>query len=643
MHFDQTKTLLRFTLVPLIAAGAFAACSSSDSGGNGTAGGAGGGGPVGDGLAVHGRIVRASTSGGTPSPLSDAEVAAGIDINKDGTIADNEMVHVTSDENGEYQVEVDVANGDRVVLSYRYEGLATQYRTIVAGGNGEAIVNVTLNELKELKCTAGACTIEGNQLKIEGLPDGTSGSARVFNPVTQPEAFPGGFEESTGKLLISGVFSAIELTDANGDPVHELSSPATLRMTMPHDTWGIVTDIQPGSDRIEVPLYAFDENLGTWVRDGEGYLEDGTGAIIPESDLPSIRDGSFQGTVVATGEVNHFSYWNVDWPIEKHGCVTAQILDANGNPAAGATVSVRGTTYNGTSSPQTTGPDGRFCVDVMRSEGAGEDVDQDGITGETQSVGLRITYQGKAYDGGTFAVGQDQATCSDGGCTDLGAIQLTADKMLQVALCTITGAVRDSGGNAVADATVYAYDDTIESDVLATVCGEYYQNCTFFVTSGADGSFTVTTGMIDGVTLFAMLSTELETGHTKFRYGERWMDRCATEPVTMTLDQGYDSYDLTVTVNGDQISWTPLVPVDMLYVTDAQSNYKWMIGAKEGMPGIASPVTYGVVPANASQTFPSDQSAPATLASGDVITIVSRNGTTPDGYPILAYGEATVP
>jgi hypothetical protein len=642
MYFNDTKTLLRLTLVPFIVAGTLAACGSSDSSGGGAAGGAGGGGPAGDGLVVHGRIVEASSGGGTPSPLSDADVAAGIDLNKDGTIADNEMVHATSDENGDYQIGVNVAAGDRVVLSYRYEGLATQYRTIVAGGNGEAIVNVTLNELKALKCTQGSCTIEGSQLKIDGLPDGASGSARVFNPVTQPEAFPGGFEESTGKLLISGVFSAVELTDANGDPIHELSSPATLRMTMPIDTWGIVTDIQPGSDRIEVPLYAFDENLGTWVRDGEGYLEDGTGAIIPESNLPSIRDGSFQGIVVATGEVNHFSYWNVDWPIDKHGCVTAQILDANGNPAAGATVSVRGTTYNGTSSPQTTGPDGRFSVDVMRSEDAGEDVDQDGITGETQSVSVRITYEGKVYDGGTFEVGKDQATSSEGGCTDLGTIQLTADKMLQVALCSITGTVRDKGGHAVAGATVHAYDDTIESEVLATVCGEYYENCTFAVTSGADGSFTATVAMIDGLTIFGMLSTQPEPNHTQSRYGERWIDRCPTESVTLTLDQGYDSYDLTLTVNGNQISWTPAVPVEFLYAIDAQSSYKWVISAN-GAPGIASPVTYGVVPANASQTFPYDQSTPAPLASGDHIYILSSNGTTPDGYTIIVYKDATVP
>lgn len=644
MNFVSKKSFFRFVLFPAVAALATAACGdSSDNGG--AAGGAGaGGGPSGTDLVIHGRVLEAGSNGSQGSPLSDVDVSAGIDLNKDGKLAENELVHVATDDNGDYSVGVAVSQGDRVVMAYRYDGLAPQYRTVVAGGNGDAVLNVALNELKQLTCTGGACAVEGNSLRIDGLPDGASGSAKVFNPVTQPEAFPGGFEESTGKLLISGVFSAVELTDSNGGALHDLPAPATLRMTMPIDTWGIVTDIQPGTDRVEVPLYAFDENLGTWVRDGEGHLEDSTGAIIPESDLASIRDGSYAGTVVATGEVNHFSYWNVDWPIDSHGCVSALVLDADGNPAAGATVSVRGTTYNGTSSPQTTGPDGRFCVDVMRSEGAGEDVDQDGILGETQNVAIRVSYQGKAYDAGAFDVGQEQATCAEGGCTDLGEIRLTADKMLQVTLCTLTGTARDIAGNPVVGAMVYAYDETIDADILATVCGQYNENCTYYATSADDGTFTVTTGMLDAVSLWAYSSTSDDPNHSILRYGERWMARCPADTMNLTLDQGYDNYTLTVTVTGDQITWTPNIPVNLLYVTDSvQSTNKWMVAADDGKPGFISPMTYGTVPADASQVAPYGGGAPDALASGDTVQIMATTGTTPDGYMIIGTGTGTVP
>jgi hypothetical protein len=165
---------------------------------------------------------------------------------------------------------------------------------------------------------------------LEGLPEGFGGSAAVFNPVAQADAFPGGFEERDGAMLISGVFASVALTDDSGDPVTTLAAPATVRMAVPTDTWGIIVDMDPGTDRIEVPLYSFDEEAGTWDADGSGHLVDGDGALIPESDLAAIRALTYSGTVSAEGEVTHFSYWNVDWPVESHGCVSGVVVDSRG-------------------------------------------------------------------------------------------------------------------------------------------------------------------------------------------------------------------------------------------------------------------------------------------------------------------------
>ena len=410
------------------------ACGADDSGGGGS-GGAGGSPPVGTPLVVRGMVTEGASSGGESAPLAGAAVRIGVDRDGNGSFAGAEMAETTTDDEGAYTVSLPVVAGERAVVSFESEGLASQFRTIVAGAKGDARIDVTLAELEVLTCKGTSCATAGSRLRIDGLPDGASGSARLFNPVTEPNAFPGAFVESTGKLLISGVFSAVELTDDQGTPIGQLASKATLRMALPVETWGIIIDIHEGTGAIEVPLYAFDETLGTWVRDGEAHLEDGTGAVIAESELPSIRDGSFAGVVTSVGEVGHFSYWNVDWPVDSHGCVTGIVVDTQGKPVQGASVLVRGTTYSGSSETVTTGADGRFCVDVMRSEGAGEDVDQDGVNGETQRVLVRIAYDGKVYEGGEFPVDVGNASCGTGPCTDLGPLDLSPAKQLATPPC----------------------------------------------------------------------------------------------------------------------------------------------------------------------------------------------------------------
>jgi hypothetical protein len=205
-------------------------------------------------------------------------------------------------------------------------------------------------------------------------------------------------------------------------------------MALPKDAWGVVADTTPGDDRIQVPLYSFDEAAGTWVADGEGYLEDGAGAIIAEEALDDIRAGSYAGPVLARGEVAHLSYWNVDWPVATRGCIRGTVVTADGKPAVGATVFVGGVTYTATFDGVTVGPDGTFCFTVLRSEKVDEDLDRNGVAGDQHKVSVHVMHGGQGYELGHFAALAEEGQCPSTACAELGQLALTEERKFQTSI-----------------------------------------------------------------------------------------------------------------------------------------------------------------------------------------------------------------
>jgi len=567
-----------------------------------------------------------STAGAQPSTLSDVDV--------EGMLAGDALNDVSSNDDGEYTLKLNVDGPQTVVVAFRNDGYAPLYRTIDVAPGAEIPLSVTLREMDTLDCAAGdICNIAGNRLSIAGLPDGYSGGARVFNPVTESDAFPGGFSDSTGALLLSGTFAAIELENEVGDPVDTLPADVELRMAFPRDTWNIVVDITPGNSQVDVPMYAFDESLGTWVSEGEGVLEDADGVLLAEADVALLKNGTYDGTVYARATVSHFSYWNVDWPIETHTCITGTIVDENGNPAEGATVTVSGVTYGGSSTPQTVGVDGRFCVDIMKSEIVGEDVDNDGIPNETQQVAIRVFHEGEVYDGGTFDSPAAQGTCAAGTCTDLGEIPLNASTQLQVALCTINGDLL-LDGTGVADASVFGWDDSVPNEVFTELCGA--GGCIPASSTGPAGDYTIVVPVLSGVRMMGYSQT-VDGPDQIFRYGQAFVPKCPTSDIDITLTDGYAYTTLTVTVTGNTIDWTPARPAQFVLVQGA-AGMKWFVASESSM--ITPPVTYGSIPAGAIQIEPASGLPPA-LAAGDQVQI-STVGTTSSGLPSYGSGVGVV-
>jgi len=455
--------------------------------------------------------------------------------------------------------------------------------------------------------------------------------------VTETDAFPGAFDESTGKLLVSGVFASFELTDAAGRAVEKLGSPARLRLLVPRDTWGSIHDVVAANAQIDVPLYAFDEVKGTWVRDGTGHLEDGNGNVIAPSLLPTIHAGAFTGGVYAVGNVSHFSTWNVDWPIESHGCVSGRLVDATGKPAEGATLLLRGVTYTGDSPAVTVNSDGRFCLDAMRSEAPGEDLEGNGKPGELATIALVAIADGKMHDLGIFRMPSAPAVCGGTGCFDVGNLSITPANVRSTALCTISGTVKYPDGTPAAGAALLFWDDDVPRDVAEALCtGNPGQPCsTTIVATDLDGSFTVTSPLFGQGVLWGQDDRELEPGATEISYVMRTFSSCPQSPVALVIEPRSIAVDFSVALVGNTISWSPSRYGITILTVRSIAGPRWEIHTDDRTT-MLGPITYGVVPPGATQDFP-PTGAPAPLDGRNVISIWT-SGATIDGLPYFGEG-----
>ena len=205
----------------------------------------------------------------------------------------------------------------------------------------------------------------GGTVSIANIPPDlgiVGGSARAYSPTVSPDAFPGEFatrQQGFESGLISGGFASVNLlrSDGNGgvEPISELRDSTgapvqvTLRFLMDPLDYDVLRDPAslshlPGyvnrPDTIDVPLYYYHEPSGDWLLSPQfGWLENERGAI-PASELERIRSGEFEEPVYVTGLVDHFTFYNLDYP-ESRACLTGRIVDQNSKPVKNAKVVFR--------------------------------------------------------------------------------------------------------------------------------------------------------------------------------------------------------------------------------------------------------------------------------------------------------------
>jgi outer membrane protein assembly factor BamB len=232
---------------------------------------------------------------------------------------------VDTDSSGGFMVELaPVAFNVKVVVQADYDdattGLTlTNFRTtdeLAQPGVVDSLV-VTLPDPagSELTVAGDHAESAGGDIVLDNLPGEVERVyARAYDPDVDEDAFPGDFEDGSLLSLNSSAFMWITGQDSGGGQVDELSDTADVRLEIPQTQWGDLADIFPNNGQIDVPIYDMNYETGFWEAQQNGYLVDETGAVLAEDMEPDITSGAYSGRIFAHFGVDHFSFWNCDYP-----------------------------------------------------------------------------------------------------------------------------------------------------------------------------------------------------------------------------------------------------------------------------------------------------------------------------------------
>ncbi len=285
---------------------------------------------------------------------------------------------VTSDLNGFYNLsDVPVPSSGLLVLTYEKDGYATFQRTIPVAANETYSVTAKLlqyhysepvDATNEQNLVVGDPNNPGgNPLAQLSFPAGSLGSGNVTvnvavgDPTTEEgrPTFPGDYMAASTQggdadtPLESVVFTEITINDAAGNEITQVSEAVSVTLRLPDS----LQSVYSAGDTIE--WWSYDEVNGSWIRED---ADPATPDFV--DDALVINQGS---VLYAQAKVTHFTWWNVDAPMDQHACVCTIVVGTDDLPLAGEQLIAEGITYNGRSRPASTGADGRACVTVKRS------------------------------------------------------------------------------------------------------------------------------------------------------------------------------------------------------------------------------------------------------------------------------------
>lgn len=443
-----------------------------------------------------------------------------------------------------------------VVLSFEREGYGTVVKRLNTLFESPSL-DVTLAPLSDVQCADTACLSADGGVRLSEFPGGTKiarAYADAYDPSQETTRFPGLFTDRGNNLLVSSGFAEVNLYQADGTAVHQISSPVTTRFEAKRPSWSTLPDLDPNSGRIELPMYSFDQATGEWVSEADGELQFADGRVVPEDDLPAIHDGSYAQQVFVAFSTKHFSTFNCDAPIAERACVKGRIV-ARGtlDALAGISVSVNGVSYTGSAGTIITGVDGSFATDLRKSELPGEDLDRNGQSGELLEARVVATgtgvFTGEAFETPTEQASVGQASrpgCkpADCDCLDLGDIEVEFE---EPRLCELSVEALFSGRNVVgSEGPLLEGDAVVNATLRASLVGgvQIPQAAAAAVCNGACGSASVPESGTTGIALAVVgdapqiqldASWSVDTEGTLHYYsGSLVVDGCGRDETTLT-------------------------------------------------------------------------------------------------------------
>ena len=304
---------------------------------------------------------------GGSTPLPDVAVVVGIDAPGGATTSSS------TDQDGELSVGVghpgsigDDGLDDFFPVSAIIDGFATGFAKVVLapgvfdydllidlapvsdiiGDEEDVTAGVSIEKEDE---TVGELTIPESSFPPEVTaitgqityldPEGDIG----LTPGGDLLALPDGANPNEPVPLETFGMMEFDLVDQNGDPITDLAAPAEVCMKAG-------AGLAAGDT---IPLWYYDDEAGLWIEEGQGTVED--------------RDG----ILMICGEVNHFSWWNYDQPINTHSCFKYHFIDGDTGDSLREEFNwyAEGVTYNGSSPERLCDRDGDDPVTPAPGDG----------------------------------------------------------------------------------------------------------------------------------------------------------------------------------------------------------------------------------------------------------------------------------
>jgi len=409
-------------------------------------------------------------------------------------------------------------------------------------------------------------------------------------------------------------------------PVVVLATPsAGAHVTqVPRANWRALPFERDPQGGLVVPLWTVVRRTGVWSRSSTARLLTPQGTSVPVNNWDAIHSTTYPGELwlelrPPEGPDGRFL---VAGPRLPAACACFTLMH-NGQAAAAYLATLEGALLGGPPLKLPTNAQGELCATHAPSEADGEDLDGNGVAGETRTISVHGVSRDGVHASGTFTAEQTTAA----GCTQRGALDLQTVANPTVQQVTVHGVTLDGAGNPVASALVMARDLTVTPAEHTATCQGI---CVVQVHSGGDGVFDLVVPSRGRVAVRAQWTLEQPDGTSVHHQADAWVTN--PQQVTLLMEPMTAEVPVTVRVDQDVVTWDPPLRASRLSLRRQDGLELWRVAGSAS--GISPPVTLGQAPEGAVVQVESSNMALWNLLDVDLLEV--------DGTGLVRHATAQV-